>query len=88
MAHIMASCDLQKGQTDLLVTQLRDLGYRNIQNMPKLVQPQPVKFVPPFKSRFSNTIFNTVTLKIMSRSNDLYKTKGLLRYDVLILKHK
>jgi len=52
MADIMTSCDLEKGQTDLLVTQLRDHGYRNIENMAKLVQPLPVKFVPPFKSTF------------------------------------
>jgi len=85
MADIQSSYDLEKGQTGLLVKLLKDHGYRNIENITKVVQPLPIKFVPPLKSIFLNTFFNTATLRIKSRSNNLYKLKGLLRYDVLII---
>jgi len=85
MADIQSSCDLEKGQTDLPIKHMTDHGYTNIENMKKVVQTLPIKFVPPLKSTFLNTFFNTVTLRMMSRSSDLYLKKGLPKYDVMII---
>ena len=85
MADIQSSCDLEKGQTDLPIKHMTDHGYSNTENMKKFVQTLPIKFVPPLKSTFLNTFFNTVTLRMMSRSSALYLKKGLPKYDVMII---